>query len=449
MSRSFLKSLFDTFSALGSKDDHRRVFAIALPMIISNIAAPMLGLVDTAIIGHLPDAIYLSAVAIGSMTINFVYFLAVFLRMSTTGLAAQAFGANDLARQQRQFVHGMLFALVLGILLIVVQPLVLMLVWQLVAASDELQRLSSAYIQIRLWGAPAALTILVVIGVLLGRQQARSAMLLVILTNAVNVVLDIILIIGLNMNVRGAAWASVGAEYTTAIIGVFWVCRSLKLSWGQWPRPVLRECLALLGINRDILVRSLVLQLCMAMMTAYASYYGALTVAANAVLLQFLMLISLGLDGVAYASEALLGQAKGQRNSTRMRHWFRLCLLWSSIFAVLYSLIFFVFGTHIVGLITNIPEVIATAALYLPWLIAMPLLAHWSYLLDGVYIGLSQSKAMRDSMILAAVFGFLPAWWLTLSWQNHGLWFALSVFMLSRGVWQWWLLHRRRMFDTR
>src|SRR5690554_47063 len=186
-------------------------------MIISNIAAPMLGLVDTAIIGHLPDAIYLSAVAIGAMTINFVYFLAVFLRMSTTGLAAQAFGANDLSQQQRHFVHGMLFALVLGVLLIALQPLLVLLVWQLVAASSELQLLASAYIQIRLWGAPAALTILVVIGVLLGRQQARSAMLLVILTNEVNVLLDIILIIGLNMNVRGAAWASVGAEYTTAL----------------------------------------------------------------------------------------------------------------------------------------------------------------------------------------------------------------------------------------
>lgn len=433
-------------SFLRHKSDHRKVFAIALPMIISNIAAPMLGLVDTAIIGHLPNAIYLSAVAIGAMAINFTYFLAVFLRMSTTGLAAQAFGADDLAKQQRHFVHGMLFAVVLGALIMLLQPLLIYALWQLVAATDELRELATAYIQIRLLAAPAALTMLVVLGVLLGRQQVRAAMLLVILTNAINLLLDVILIIGLNMNVRGAAWASVGAEYTTAIVGVYWVCRSLQLPLRRWPRPVLRECYALLGINRDILIRSIVLQLCMAMMTAYASYYGAITVAANAVLMQFLMLISLGLDGIAYASEALLGQAKGQRNSHRMRHWFRLCLAWSSIFAILYSIIFLIFGASIIGLITNIPEVIDTASLYLPWLIALPLLAHWSYLFDGVYIGLSQSKAMRDSMLLAAIFGFLPAWWLTLSWQNHGLWFALSVFMVSRGIWQWWLLKRRQMF---
>lgn len=432
-------------SFLRQKADHRKVFAIALPMIISNIAAPMLGLVDTAIIGHLPDAIYLSAVAIGAMAINFVYLLAVFLRMSTTGLAAQAFGADDLQQQQRHFVHGMLFAVLLGALILVAQPLILFLLWQLVAASDELRALATDYIQIRLWGAPAALTVLVVLGVLLGRQQARSAMLLVILTNAVNVVLDVILIIGLDMNVRGAAWASVGAEYSTAVLGLIWVCKSLQLPLLSWPRPRMAECYALLGINRDILVRSIVLQLCMAMMTAYASYYGATTVAANAVLMQFLMLISLGLDGIAYASEALLGQAKGQRDRQRMQHWFKLCLMWSTLFAVLYSLIFLLFGRAIIGLITNIPDVVSVATTYLPWLIVMPLLAHWSYLFDGVYIGLSQSKAMRDSMLLAAVLGFVPAWWLTLSWENHGLWFALCVFMLSRGVWQWWLLNRRAM----
>ena len=425
--------------------DHRKVFAIALPMIISNIAAPMLGLVDTAIIGHLPDAIYLSAVAIGAMAINFVYLLAVFLRMSTTGVVAQSFGARDIAAQQRHFIHGLLFAVLLGFAFLLAQPLILWLIWQLVAATPELQALSSEYIRIRLWGAPAALTVLVILGVLLGRQQARSAMVLVILTNAVNVVLDIILIIGFGLNVVGAAWASVGAEWVTALAGLYWVCRSLGINLHRLPRPKLAECRSLLSINQHILVRSIVLQLCMAMMTAYASYYGSTTVAANAVLMQFLMLISLGLDGIAYASEALLGQAKGQRRSDRLRYWFRLTLFWSGLFAVAYSLLFALFGVHIIGLITNIDEVITTAAVYLPWLIALPLLAHWSYLFDGVYIGLSQSKAMRDSMLLAALVGFLPAWYLTLSWQNHGLWFALSVFMVSRGLWQWWLLHRRQM----
>lgn len=429
-----------------SGQDHRKVFAIALPMILSNIAAPMLGLVDMAIIGHLPQAIYLSAVAVGAMAINFVYLLAVFLRMSTTGVVAQAFGANDLEQQRRHTGMGLCFALVLGCLLLLSQPLLLATLWSLVEASDELRELATTYVHIRLWSAPAALTILVALGALLGRQQSRDAMVLVILSNALNVIFDIILIIGLGMNVAGAAWASVGAEYITAAVALTMLRRHLKVQLSNIFRIDLNECKQLLTLNQHILVRSIVLQLCMAMMTGYASYYGPTTVAANAVLMQFLLLISLGLDGIAYASEALLGEAKGQRKPERLRHWFHLSLFWSCIFAVVYSLIFALAGQHIVGLITNIEDVRKTASLYLPWLIVMPLLAHWSYLFDGVYIGLSQSKAMRDSMLLAALCGFLPAWALTLHWQNHGLWFALSVFMISRGLWQWWLLHRRQMF---
>lgn len=227
--------------------------------------------------------------------------------------------------------------------------------------------------------------------------------------------------------------------------------RSLNLSWRALPVLRFTEVRKLLTLNQHILVRSIVLQLCMAMMTGYASYYGEVTVAANAVLMQFLMLISLGLDGIAYSSEALLGHAKGQqrtgKNNVSLHHWFRLTLFWSALFAISYSLIFAIAGSHIIGMITNIEPVINEAMRYLPWLIVMPLLAHWSYLFDGVYIGLSQSKAMRDSMLLAACFGFLPAWALTLSWQNHGLWFALSVFMLSRGIGQAWLLRRQRMLD--
>lgn len=430
-----------------SAADHRIVFGIALPMIISNIAAPMLGLVDTAIIGHLPDAIYLSAVAIGAMAINFVYLLAIFLRMSTTGLVAQSFGADDTLAQQRHFVHGLLFAMVLGLALLLLQPLLLTVLWQLVSSEPELQALTNQYISIRLWGAPAALTVMVVLGVLLGRQHARIAMLLVILTNVINVVMDLILIVGFNLNVAGAAWASVAAEWITALLGVYMVCRRLNLSFRHVPTPRLSECRSLLMLNQNIFIRSLVLQLCMAMMTGYASYYGQVTVAANAVLMQFLMLISLGLDGIAYATEALLGQAKGQRRRDRMHHWFWLTLGWSVVFALAYSLIFLIAGNAIVRTITSIDSVIETAGIYLPWIVVMPLLARWSYFFDGVYIGLSQSKAMRDTMLLAALFGFLPAWWLSQAWQNHGLWFALSVFMVGRGVAQALLIRHRRMLD--
>lgn len=425
--------------------DHRRVFAIALPMIISNIAAPMLGLVDTAIIGHLPQAIYLSSVALGAMAVNFIYLLAIFLRMSTTGVVAQAYGAEDIKAQQRHFAHGVLFAVVLGTVMLLATPLILAALWGITETTEELRELTATYVSIRLWGAPAALLNLVILGVLLGRQKARAAMFLVIFTNAVNVIGDVILIIGLGMHVQGAALATITAEWSTAIVGLWILMRQLKLSVRNWPRPHWLESKMLLSLNRDILIRSLLLQLCIAMMTAYASYFGATTVAANAVLMQFLMLISLGLDGIAYSVEALLGQAKGQKRTDKMHYWFKLTLLWSALFAAAYSVIFWLAGGYIIRLITNIPEVIQAAETYLPWLIVMPLLAHWSYFFDGVYIGLSKSKAMRDTMFIATVFGFFPIWWFTRELENHGLWLALSTFMVLRGAAQYIYLKRTRM----
>jgi len=432
--------LFRLFSF--PKKDHKTVFAIALPMILSNIAAPMLGLVDTAIIGHLPDAIYLSAVAIGAMVVSFIYLLAVFLRMATTGYIAQAYGAGSLSQQQQHLSHGLILAIGIGLLLALLAPFISDFSLWVVAPQAELVPLASQYIEIRLWSAPAALVTLVTLGVLLGRQQSRQAMWLAIITNAVNVLMDVILIIGFDLNVVGAATASLVADYVTAAIGLYWSAKALQWSF----RSVTinkRAITQFLGVNGNILIRSLVLQLCMATMTGYAARYGSTLVAVNAVLMQFLMLISLGLDGIAYSVEALAGAAKGKKDPTRISYWCRITLLWSVIFAVAYTCIFALAGAQIIGLITDIPEVIKLAKEYLPWIIIMPLVGHWSYWFDGVYIGLSLSRGMRNTMIMAAIFGFLPLWWLGLPLQNHGLWMALSGFLLMRGLFQalWlWLL---------
>ncbi len=434
-------------STFGTKAHHKTMFAIALPMVISNIAAPLLGLVDTAIIGHLPDAIYLSAVALGAMAVSFIYLLAVFLRMSTTGLVAQAFGAKDVTAQRRIFFDASLFALVLGVLVLALSPLILKLLWQLVDASGELKQLTERYIQIRFFGAPAAMLTLVMLGILLGLQRAKHAMVLVITTNAVNVVGDIILIIGLDLNVTGAAIATVVAEWVSALLGIYFVSKHLQLQRYLLPKASMSRLRAMFSLNRDIFIRSVLLHACMAMMTAWASYQGQIFVAANAVLLQFLTLISLGLDGVAYAAEALIGEAKGQNNKRSARVWLRVCLFWSATFAIVYAVIFGLFGEHIIYLITNIPDVVATAVEFLPWVIALPLLAHWSYLFDGVFIAVSASKAMRNTMAVAALGVYLPVWWLTRDWGNHGLWMALCCFMVGRGIAQAWVLKRHRLLD--
>lgn len=417
-------------------------------MIISNIAAPLLGLVDTAIIGHLPDSIYLSAVALGAMIVSFIFLLAVFLRMTTTGEIARAFGRQSYTQERQIALHALSFALGLGLVILLAKPWLIDFAFWLVQPSAELRDYAALYISIRLWAAPAALINLVVLGILLGRQQSRQAMLLVIFTNAVNVVADVILIIGLGLNVEGAAWASVTAEVSTALLGLFMLRHLLQLnkSWLLESRYFSR----FFGMNRDVFIRSLVLQLCMATMTGYAARFGDLYVAVNAVLMQFLMLISLGLDGIAYAVEALAGAAVGRRRKAEVNYWLRLTLIWSCIFAAAYSAAFAVAGSSVIQLLTDLPDVVATAHLYLPWIVALPLLGHWSYYFDGVYIGLGWTQAMRDTMLISAICVFLPAWWLGQHLMsnenaNHGLWLALSVFLLARGVSQWlFLLARRR-----
>lgn len=409
-------------------------------MIISNIAAPLLGLVDTAIIGHLPQPIYLSAVALGAMVVSFTFLLAIFLRMTTTAEIAAAFGANNHQAQQRVVLHGLLLAVALGALLWLLAPLLIDVAWWVIEPDAELADYASSYITIRFVAAPAALINLLVLGVLLGRQQTRQAMGLVIFTNAVNVIADVVLIIGLNMNVQGAAWASAIAEISTAAVGL-WLIRDTLNAPRHWQFDI-GYFKRFAQMNRDVFIRSLLLQLCMATMTGYAARFGTIVVAANAVLMQFLMLISLGLDGVAYAVEALLGAARGQGNRKKIRYWMRLTLLWSVTFSLVYCLIFWLAGEHIIRLLTDLPEVITAATAYLPWLILLPLLGHWSYFYDGVFIGLGLTKAMRDTMAASAFAVFFPAvaitqWALENENANHGLWLALSLFLLARGISQW------------
>ncbi|CUA88236.1 putative efflux protein, MATE family [Pseudidiomarina woesei] len=417
-------------------------------MIISNIAAPLLGLIDTAIIGHLPQSIYLSAVALGAMTVSFIFLLAIFLRMTTTAEIAAAFGANDHSAQQRVVLHGIAIALGLGFLLWLLSPVLIEFAWWLIEPGIELGQLASSYVSIRLFAAPAALINLLVLGVLLGRQQSQRAMALVIFTNAVNVVADVILILGLDLNVKGAAWASVLAEVSTALVGI-WLIRDTLTGVKQWQFD-LAYFKRFSQMNRDVFIRSLLLQLCMATMTGYAARFGAVVVAANAVLMQFLMLISLGLDGIAYAVEALLGAARGRGDTPKIRYWMKLTLFWSLIFSVAYCLVFLLAGEFIIRLLTDLPDVINTALVYLPWLVVLPLVGHWSYYFDGVYIGLGLTQAMRDTMAVSALGIFMPSvfigqWLIDKENANHGLWLALSLFLLARGISQWLYLKKHSL----
>lgn len=428
---------------------HRAVFVLALPMVFSNVTTPLLGLVDTWVIGHLGQAWFLGGVSVGATIINLLFWLLGFLRMSTTGLTAQAHGAGSAEGQLDTLARALGLAIGLGVaLLLLVLPLLPALI-ALSGGSPEVQGYAAEYVSVRIWSAPAALCNLVIMGWLLGMQDARSPMLLLILSNLVNMVLDTWFVLGLGWQVKGVAAASLLADYSALGVGLWLVSsrlRHLSVWQGAWQRwwqwSALRR---LLGLNRDIFIRSLCLQLCFAFMTLQGARLGDVAVAANAVLLNFLMLISYGLDGFAYAVEAMVGRAIGRRDRQGLREAIVLNLGWALLIALGFTLSFALGGELLITHITDIPAVIAEASRQLPWLVAMPLLAVWCFLLDGVFIGATRAREMRNSMLVAVFAGFFPVWWLCQSWGVSALWAAMAALMAGRGLtlgWLCWQLER-------
>ena len=430
---------------------HRAVFALALPMVFSNVTTPLLGLVDTWVIGHLGQAWFLGGVSVGATLINLLFWLLGFLRMSTTGLTAQAQGAASAEGQLDTLTRALGLAVGLGLALLLLVLPFLPAIIGLSGGSPEVQVYAGDYVSVRIWSAPAALCNLVVMGWLLGMQDARSPMLLLILSNLVNMVLDAWFVLGLGWQVRGVAAASLLADYCSLGVGLWLVSRRLRhlpaevwqSAWSRWWQwPAVRR---LLGLNRDIFIRSLCLQLCFAFMTLQGARLGDVAVAANAVLLNFLMLISYGLDGFAYAVEAMVGRAIGRRDRQGLREAIVLNLGWALLIALAFALGFALGGRQLIAHITDLPAVIAEANRQLPWLIVMPLLAVWCFLLDGVFIGATRAREMRNSMLVAVFAGFFPIWWLCQEWGVAALWAAMAALMTGRGLtlgWLCWQLER-------
>lgn len=415
-------------------------------MILSNITVPLLGLVDTAVVGHLDHSYYLGGVAVGSMIVSFVFWMAGFLRMATTGVTAQAYGQGDGALQLQKLVHGVAIALVLALIILVLQKPLQILGFMLAGGSDEVQTYGQQYFSVRIFSAPAALTNLVLLGWMLGMQNAKGPMWHLIFTNLVNIGLDLLFVFGFGWGVQGVAAASVVADYFGVLVGFYFV-RQIALSngitfdvsalkfWRQWD-----EIKPLLLINRDIFLRTFTLMLCFAFMTFEGAKLGDNIVAANAILQNFLMLVSFGLDGIAYAVEALVGKAVGKHNRDELRRSIVDATFWSVIFAVFYSAMFWLGGDWLIHLMSDIDQVVETAKVYLPWIMIMPIISVWCFLFDGIFIGLTRARDMRNSMFLSTAIGFFLVWFVLQDLGNHALWAAMTSFMAMRGLTLAWRL---------
>ncbi len=415
-------------------DTRQRLFALAVPMILSNLSVPLVALVDSAVVGRLPHAYQLGAVAVGGSIYTMLVWTCAFLRMGSTGFAAQAAGRNDQQALRYILLQSLLLVVVLTIVcLAIALPLLPhILVWM--DTSGDLQALAQQYVFIRLFGLPAALMMHVLAGWLLGLQNARAALWMLLLANSINIVLDIYFVFGLHWEVAGAARASVIAEWSGALLGLALAWRYVDkgpllnfwqhlLRWSNW-RP-------LLAVNRDILIRSLALQAVFFSVTFQGARLGDTTVAANALLLNGLLLCSYALDGLAHALEALTGHALGKQDRRALQRALSLVSIYSLLASSVFALLFWWFGDLFIALQTNIPSVQETAADYLIYLALLPLITVWSYVMDGLFIGATRAREMRNSMLLA-VLVCAPVAWLLQGLGNHGLWISFLLFMALR-----------------
>ena len=423
------------------RESSRRVWRLAGPIILSNLTVPLLGAVDTAVVGHLPDPAYLGAVAIGALVFSYVYWGFGFLRMGTTGLAAQAWGRGSGTDIRLVFYRAAIIALVLGAALVALQLPIIAIAVALLDASETVESLAAAYVAIRIWGAPAALMNYVILGWFLGLQDARTPLLLQIFINGVNIVLDLVFVLGFGWGVEGVAAATLIAEVTGALLGGYLVWRRMRRVGGEPPaREAVfqaREFKALIALNADILIRTLCLTTAFAIFTAQGARFGDIVLAANAVLLNFLNFTAYGLDGFAHAAEALVGGAKGRRDRQAFRASANAAFFWGTIVAAFTTLAFWVAGGAIVNALTGIPEVRQASYQYLVWPVLMPVLSVWCFMLDGVFLGATRSAALRNAMVVSLA-GYLAILWPMMgAWGNHGLWAAISAFMILRAVTLW------------
>ena len=420
----------------GSLPDNRDVWRIALPMILSNLTVPMLGMVDTGVTGHLDSEAYLAAVAIGATIFSVLYTGVNFLRMGTTGIAAQSYGATDYAALRTSLGQAAVVALAIAFLLLLVHRPLGIFATELIGADPLINAIALEYFNIRIWSAPGTLLNYALIGWFLGTQNARAPFFMFLTINLTNIVLDLVFVLGFGMKVDGVALASVVAEYSGLAVGAVFLVDRLRRHPGEWRFEQLtqiRKYTAFFAVNANLFVRTLALMFALSFMTAQGARMGGTILAANALLMNLQNLTAFALDGIAHAAEALVGKAVGAKRRDALVTAVRLTLRWSLGFAVALALAYVAAGPVLIRLLTDLDDVRETALRYLPWLIASPLISVWSFLYDGVFVGATRAKEMRNIMLLAAGV-FLLTWYLVTGFGNDGLWFAFMVFLGIRGI---------------
>lgn len=423
---------------------NREIFRLAGPNILSNISVPLISSVDTALMGHLSST-HLGAIGIGAMLFNFLYWNFGFLRMGTTGTTAQAYGAGDKDQMITTLIRAFMVAFLIAGLLLISQTYLSSGGYWLLNTPDTHLPLAMEYFQIRIWAAPATLGLYVMMGWFFGMQNAYIPLLLTLVINFVNIFLSYYLVVEMDFEIAGVAWGTVIAQYTGLLFALLlWIIKyrtsfEAFSSKGFWKWEAFR---AFLDLNKNIFIRTICLSFAFGFFYNRSAAFGPLVLDANVVLLQFLHWMSYGVDGFAYAAESLSGKYRGANDKNSFDRALKWCFIWGAALAIFYALIYGIWGRPLISIFTDVGKVQQTAADYLPWMVILPMAGFASYIWDGIFVGITAGKSMRNSMLAALIVYILAFLVVDPSWGNHGLWLSLMAFLLARALFQGYLYYK-------
>ncbi len=419
--------------------ENRSILRIAIPNILSNISVPLLGTVDTALMGRLSE-MHIGAVGVGGMIFSFMYWNFGFLRMGTTGITARAFGATQNEEVAATLGRAMIVAMLLALGMLIFQWPLGEAGFFLMNLEGEAEMLTAQYFYIRMWAAPATLGLYAMMGWFFGMQNAIYPLILTILINVTNMICSYWFIVHWGMEIDGVAWGTVIAQYVGFLVGIFLLAYKYRSYLQLVKVKMLLEITSLTSffrINRDLFFRTLALTIAFSFFYSRSAAEGGLLLAVNVILLQYLNWMSYGIDGFAYAAESLVGKYSGARKLEQLKEIIRLSFWWGGGLAIFFSVVYFIFGNQLLGIFTNQAEVIAAAQPYLGWMILFPVISFACYIWDGIFIGLTASGAMRNAMVISLIFYLGMHYGFSFWWGVHGMWAAFLAFMALRAIFLW------------
>lgn len=428
-------NVIDEKSFMLSQSGFLRVIQLAIPLIIGNISVPLLGVIDTAVVGHLHESYDISAIGLGTTVFDFLFWAFSFLRFSTTGLIAQAKGRQDNQEMHIVVIQALGFAILLGFISVALQqPLARLIFYLLRDNSPQIIIHTAAFFHVGIWVAPIEMLTYVIIGVFIGLQQTRKILYLVLITTLLAAPLDVLFVNGLHLGAAGIAYAYILATAISFCVGLIWLFQVTELHRFKWQINKFFRLYTLkriMVLNLNIFIRTICLLWVFTFFTTQGARFGSIILSANVVLMNFQNIMAYAADGFANVAETLVGETIGERNK---QHFYRVLGytgICSIAVGVFFCLVYLGFGRYFIEALTSIPGVRIAARTYLSWSALLSLVSVWSFWLDGIFMGATKGAILRNAMIIAVVL-FMVVWWMTQAWHNQGLWFSLILFMMFR-----------------